>query len=88
MNASAWFTVSDGKKFTDHVRMRLISQLINGISRVIQKLLKYFNDSIISTSFIPQAPVWAVIFCLNLHKMLSPGKSSIAPAAVKAGLPL
>ena len=29
--------------------MRLISQLINGISKVPQKLLKYFNDPAIST---------------------------------------
>ena len=32
--------------------MSLVSQLINDISRVLQKLLTYFNDTIISTSFI------------------------------------
>ena len=31
--------------------MRLFSQLINGISRGIQKLLKYFNGTAISTFF-------------------------------------
>ena len=32
--------------------MRLISQLINGISRVFQTLPKYFNGTFISTSFV------------------------------------
>ena len=36
----------------DQVSIRLISQFINGISRVLQKLLKYFNGSVISKSFI------------------------------------
>ena len=47
----------------DHVKMRLISQLINSISRIIQKSLKYFNGTIISTSFVlPLALVFPVIF--------------------------
>ena len=47
--------------------MRLISQLINGISRVLQKLLKYFNGTAISTSFVlPAAGVFHVILILNL----------------------
>ena len=36
----------------DHVKIRLTSQLINDVSRVIQKLLKYFNGTIILTSFV------------------------------------
>ena len=64
----------------DHVKMRLISQLINGISRVLQKLLKYFNGTIISTSFVlPAAGVFPVIFILDLNDsdcvMLSLGSS-------------
>ena len=52
----------------DHVKMRLTSQLINGISRVLQKLLKYFNGTIISTSFVlPIAGVFPVIFTLDLN---------------------
>ena len=48
--------------------MRLISQLINGISRVLQKLLKYFNGTIISTSFVlPSVGVFPVIFILDLN---------------------
>ena len=35
---------------TDQVRMRLISQLIKGISRVFKKLVKYFNDTPFLTS--------------------------------------
>ena len=36
----------------DHVSIRLISQFINGISRILQKLLNCFNDTAISTSFV------------------------------------
>ena len=36
--------------------MRLTSQSINGISRVFQKLFKYFNSTIISTSFVLPSP--------------------------------
>ena len=50
--------------------MRLISQLIKGILRVFQKMFKYFNDSINSTSFFPLLPVMPVIFCLNLNEAL------------------
>ena len=32
--------------------MRLISQLINGISRVLQKSRKYFNSTAISIFFV------------------------------------
>ena len=32
--------------------MRFISQSLNGISRVLQKLLKYFNGTAISTYFV------------------------------------
>ena len=48
--------------------MILISQLINAILRVIQKLLKYFFGTIISTSFVlPSAGVFSVIFILDLN---------------------
>ena len=47
--------------------MRLSSQLINGISRVLQNLLKYFNGIVISTSFVlPAAGIFPVILILNL----------------------
>ena len=52
----------------DHVKIKLTSQLIKGISIVLQKLLKYFNGTIISTSFsIPLAGVLPVIFILDLN---------------------
>ena len=52
----------------DHLKNRLTSQLINGISRVLQKLLKYFNGNIISTSFVlPPSGVFPVIFTLDVH---------------------
>ena len=67
--------------------MRLISQLIKGISRVFQKMFKYFNDSINSTPFFPLLPVMPVIFCLNLNEALlsAAWKLATVPALVKAG---
>ena len=51
-----------------HVKIKLTSQLIKGISRVLQKLLKYFNGTIISTFFsLPAAGVFPVIFILDLN---------------------
>ena len=39
-------------QFSDQVKVRFISQLINGISSVIKKLLKCFNGTTISTFFL------------------------------------
>ena len=48
--------------------MILILQLINDNSRVLQKLLKYFSDRTISTSYVlPSADVFPVIVILDLH---------------------
>ena len=48
--------------------MRLISQLIEGISGVPQKLFKYFNGTAILTSFVlPEAGVFPVILILHLN---------------------
>ena len=49
--------------------MRLISQLINNISRVLEKLLKYFNGTAILTSFVePVAGVFPVVLVLYLNE--------------------
>ena len=37
---------------------------------VFQKLLRYFNRTIISTSFVQQFPGCTVICCLNLSEIL------------------
>ena len=59
---------SQKKYSSDQVKMRLISQLINGISRVLQKLLKCFNATAISTSFVlPAVGIFPVILTLNLN---------------------
>ena len=39
-------------KFLDQVKIRLSSQLINDILRVLQKLIKYFNGTDSSTFFV------------------------------------
>ena len=50
-------------KVDEHIKIRLTSQLIKGISRVLQKLLKYFNETIFSTPFsLPPAGAFPVIF--------------------------
>ena len=56
---------------SDPVKKILISQLIYDISRVCQKLFKYFNVTVIWTSFDPSFPIWPVIFCLDLNEALS-----------------
>ena len=38
------------RQFSDHVEIRFISQLINGMFSVVQKWLKCFNGTTISTS--------------------------------------
>ena len=65
--------------------MRLISQLIKGISKVLQRLFNYFNGTIISTSFVPPSAALLVIFCLNLNEALLSGawKLAMGPALVK-----
>ena len=78
------------KHLAVQARIRLISQLINGISRVLQKLLKYFNSILFLTSLLPIFPVLPAIFVLNLNKALllllsSAGKSSIELLAFKNG---
>ena len=48
--------------------MRLTSQLIKGISKVLQKLLKYFSGTAILTSFVfPTGEVLLVILILYLN---------------------
>ena len=48
--------------------MKLISQLIKDISRVLQKLLRHFNSNDILTSFVlPSAGVFPVVLILNLN---------------------
>ena len=81
------FVSLDNTHLSGQVKTRLISQLIKVISRVPQKLLKYFNDTIISTSFLPLAAVTPVIFCLDLNKALLSvaWKLAVAPEAVRAG---
>ena len=52
----------------DQVRMKLISQLLKSISRVLQKLLKCFNGTSVSISFVlPTARAVAVILNFNLN---------------------
>ena len=71
-NVGTWFaTVTASKKqFADQVRISLISQFINGISSVLQKLLRYFNGTIISVSFLLFFPVPPATFSLNLNEIL------------------
>ena len=53
---------------SDQVKMRISSQLIKEIPRVLQKLLKYFNGTAIFTSFVlPAAGVFPVMLISNLN---------------------
>ena len=53
--------------FADQVTIRLISQLIQGISRVLQKLVKYFNGTAIFAFMIPALLVLSNNLDLNLN---------------------
>ena len=61
-------TAEEITNFLDQVKWRLISQLINRISRFFQKLLKYFNGTNISTFFVlPLSRVFPIILVLDLN---------------------
>ena len=87
-----WFSllVETITQFADQVRIRLFSQIIKSISRVLQIFLKYFNGTIISTPFDPSSPVWPVIFSLELNESvrLPSLKSIIASLFFTAGISL
>ena len=52
----------------EYVRVRLIWQIVKEISRVLQKLLKHFNGTAISTRFVLSSSwVLPVIFSLDLN---------------------
>ena len=70
----------------DQFRSRLISQLIKGISKVLQKLFRCFNGTIVLTFFIPLLPA---IFSVTLSASvieLTTLKSVIASLESKASL--
>ena len=56
---------------SDQVTIILISQLINGISRVLQKLLKYFNGTAISTPLLPGAGVFIYLTIIYFTYVVS-----------------
>ena len=54
-------------RFADQVKIRLTSKLIKGISRVIQKLLTYFNGTATFASIIPVVLLLFMNLALNLN---------------------
>ena len=54
-------------QFADQVRIRLISQLIKGISIFLQKLLKYFKSTATSAFTMPSLVVLSNNLDLNLN---------------------
>ena len=93
VNVEFWFAtlVLIITKFPDHVKISSTSQLIKGISRVLQKLLKYFSGTIISTfSMSPSSLVLPIIFDLKLSESVSlaPLKITIPLLLFTAGISL
>ena len=75
------------KYLADQVRIKLISQLFNDISRVFQKLLIILMVPSL-TSFLALFPILTAIFVLDLNEallLLSTGKSAKAPLASENG---
>ena len=69
VNVGIWFAMSVliMTEFLDQVKISSISQSIKGISRVLQKLLKYFNNNAILTPFVlPSAGVFPVFFFVKI----------------------
>ena len=58
-------------QFSDQVSIWLISQLIQVISRILQKLFRYFNTIAISTSTVPPSTVIPVNLYLNINNLES-----------------
>ena len=58
--------ISAKRKFSDHANVRFTSQMINDISSVLQKLLKYFSDTTISTFFSTIINV-IIIWCFSCN---------------------
>ena len=56
----------------DLVRIRPISQLIRDISRVLQKLLKFFNGTVITAPLMPSLLVLSNNLDLSLNASESP----------------
>ena len=55
-------------QFSDQAKIRLILQLTNSISRVLQRLLKYFIDTdILSSLTLSAGRDFAVILIFNLN---------------------
>ena len=78
-------------QFSHQFQSRVISQLIKGISRVLQKLLRYFNGTVISTFFLPLLPFLPVNFSLRLNESveaLASVHSVIAPSLSTAATSL
>ena len=48
---AVYFVISIKTEFSDHAKVRHTSQAINGMSKVLQKLLKCFNGTTISRFF-------------------------------------
>ena len=54
----------------DEVNMKFILQLISSLSRILQKIRKYFNGTTISTSLVlPAAGSHPAILALNLNDL-------------------
>ena len=66
-NVVAWAAtlVATITQFSDQHSSRVSSQLIKGITRVLQKLFRYFNGTSIKTFFVPLLSVWLVNFSLR-----------------------
>ena len=58
-------------QFSVHVKIRFISQLINGMSSVLQKLLKCFNGATVATSFVLLIPSNFLAMLAYNQKILS-----------------
>ena len=53
--------------FADYAKIRIVSQLISAISKILQELLKYFNSAIIFMFIVSALPALFAKLELNLN---------------------
>ena len=69
INVAPSFPTAVETQFADQVKIRLTSQLIKGISRVLKKLAKYFNGTIISISLVPLSSTLTCYFFFKIKRI-------------------
>ena len=75
------FSFADKTLYFAHLSFNSVLQLINGFSRDLQKILKYFNDTAI-VSMLPVVLEWFELYSIRLCVGMTKSKSWASSIAV------